>query len=84
MAGTGRDDRSNAHGDSNGLHRAQSGSELASLLVVAADLPTGGGARVDVPLLVRAALRIYWATPEEPAIVRPELKVKPKMQFLHG
>jgi hypothetical protein len=61
-----------------GAHSATGRSEFASLLVVVADLPCGGGARAD------AALVVAWATPEHPATVRYKLKVKPKMRFLHG
>jgi hypothetical protein len=68
----------------NGLHSAASGNELATLLVVASDPPSGIGARADVPLPHGSALGVEWATPEQPSTVRLELKVKPKMQFLHG
>ena len=84
MARAGRDACSTACGIAADLVGSAGRSELTRLLVVTADHSGSHGASADVPLVVGAAVRVAWATPEQPATVRLELKVKPKMQFLHG
>src|SRR3954452_6150951 len=48
------------------------------------DLRGRGDHRTDSSLFPRASLLIAWATPEQSATVKLELKVKPRLQFLHG
>ena len=83
MAGAGRDDCGDAYRTDDGLHCSEGGIEFTPLLVVATDRPSGIRRRADVPLS-HGPLRIEWATPEPPATVRLELKLKPRLQFLDG
>jgi hypothetical protein len=84
MARAGRYSWRDDHGDPTDADRATGGAELAALLVVAPDLPNGVGGRNNVPLPARTSIAILWGTPESPATVRLELKVKPKLTFIHG
>jgi len=83
MAGAGCDDCGASYSAVTGLHGSKGGIGLTPLLVVAPDLSGGAGLGADVPVVHRPKLGIEWFTPEQPAIVRLELRTKPRMAFLY-
>jgi hypothetical protein len=83
MAGAGCHTRSSEHGGDRNLVRAPNGDVVAPCLVDAIDLPGGARGGADVPVAHRSKIGVEWFEPEQPTIVRLELKTKPRMVFLY-
>ena len=84
MERAGRGASAGGHGGHRNLIRAPNGDMVAPCLVEPIDLLGGARAGADVPVVHRPTLEVEWFEPEQPAIVRLELRTKPRMRFLHG